>query len=141
MNIPGEESVITSDQFLEFESDHLPDNIVFIGVGYISFDFAHIAVRAGSKNFTILHRGKQPLEHFDSDLVNQLVQKSQDIGIDIRLQTTVKGIDKSQSSDSSVEDNKLVVHFSSISDSPEDNKSITTAKADMVVHGAGKVLI
>jgi glutathione reductase (NADPH) len=139
LNIPGEENVITSDQFLEFDSDHLPDNIVFIGGGYISFEFAHIAVRAGSKNVTILHRGKQPLEHFDSEIVNQLMQKSHDIGIDVLLQTTVKGIDRSQSSSSSVEDNKLVVHFSSIFDSLKDNKSTTTMKADMVVHGAGRV--
>ena len=55
LDIPGSENVITSDQFLEFESNHLPDNIIFIGGGYISFEFAHIALRAGSKesyNFT-----------------------------------------------------------------------------------------
>jgi glutathione reductase (NADPH) len=136
LNIPGEENVITSDQFLEYESDHLPESIAFIGGGYISFEFAHIAVRAGSKKVTILHRGKQPLEHFDSDLVNQLVQKSKDIGIDVRLQTSVKRIDKSSSS---TDNSKLVVHFSSISESIEDNKPITTLKADMVVHGAGRV--
>ena len=79
---------------MEFKNEHLPDNIVFVGGGYISFEFAHIAVRAGSKNVTILHRGKQPLEHFDPDLVNQLVQKSRDIGIDVRLETKVKRIDK-----------------------------------------------
>ena len=39
------------------------------------FEFAHIAARAGAE-VTILHRGKQSLECFDPDLVNQLVQKS-----------------------------------------------------------------
>ena len=71
-NVPGSESIITSDQFLELGYDNLPDRIVFIGGGYISFEFAHIAARSGAK-VTILHRGKQPLEHFDPDLVSRLV--------------------------------------------------------------------
>ena len=90
LNIPGYENAITSDQCLECDSDHLPEKIVFVGGGYISFEFAHIAVRAGCQEVTILHRGKQPLEHFDPDLVKQLVQSSQEIGIDIRLQSAVK---------------------------------------------------
>jgi glutathione reductase (NADPH) len=92
-NIRVLENAITSDQFLEFESDHLPEKIVFVGGGYISFEFAHIVVRSGCKDVTILHRGKLPLEHIDPDLVKQLVQRSQEIGIDIRLQTAVKRID------------------------------------------------
>jgi glutathione reductase (NADPH) len=132
LNIPGSENMITSDQFLEFEGDYLPDKIVFVGGGYISFEFAHIAARAGCKNITILHRGKQPLEHFDRDLVTQLVQRSKEIGIDIRLQTAVKKIDFS-------DDGKLVVHSSYVSNPQEDNKILLQLKADMVVHGAGRV--
>ena len=41
LNIPGEEHVTISDQFLEL--DYMPQRIVFIGGGYISFEFAHIA--------------------------------------------------------------------------------------------------
>ena len=93
LNILGSENIITSDGFLEFSEDHLPDRIVFVGGGYISFEFAHIAARAGVKKITILHRGKQPLEHFDPDLVNQLVQRSRDIGIDVQLGRTVKKIE------------------------------------------------
>jgi glutathione reductase (NADPH) len=132
LNIQGIENAITSDQFLEFESDHLPEKIVFVGGGYISFEFAHIAVRSGCKDVTILHRGKQPLEHFDPDLVKQLVQRSQEIGIDVRLQTAVKRIDFS-------DDGKLVVHYSSAFNTKEDNDTKKTMKADMVVHGAGRV--
>src|SRR3712207_5628130 len=91
-------NIITSDQFLEFGEDHLPDRIVFVGGGYISFEFAHIAARAGAK-VTILHRGKQPLEHFDPDLVNLLIQRSRDIGIDIQLQSTVEKVDKASAAD------------------------------------------
>ena len=83
LNIPGSENVTTSDQFLEIECDNLPNRIVFVGGGYISFEFAHVAARAGVE-VTILHRGKQPLERFDPDLVNQLVQKSRGLELIFR---------------------------------------------------------
>jgi glutathione reductase (NADPH) len=136
LNITGSENIITSDQFLEFGHDNLPERVLFVGGGYISFEFAHLAARAGSK-VTILHRGKRPLEHFDPDLVNQLVQRSKDIGIDIRLQAAVMRIDKlSSSSDGS----KLIVHYSSdVSKNGADKNSSTSLDADMVVHGAGRV--
>lgn len=54
LGIPGEQHVTTSDRFLELEQ--LPRRIVFIGGGYISFEFAHIAARTGGE-VTILHRG------------------------------------------------------------------------------------
>src|SRR6185437_2663071 len=63
LNVSGSENIITSDQFLESGDNNLPDRIVFVGGGYISFEFAHIAARAGAK-VTIIHRGKQHLEHF-----------------------------------------------------------------------------
>jgi glutathione reductase (NADPH) len=156
LNVPGSENIITSDQFLELGDDNLPDRIVFVGGGYISFEFAHIAARAGAK-VTIIHRGKRPLEHFDPDLVNRLVQRSRDIGIDVILQAAVKSIDKSSSSSttnfSNEGRNKLVVHYSSSSstDLSKENKqksdddimttsssSSTAVEADMVVHGAGR---
>ncbi len=137
--IPGLENVITSDQFLDIESNRLPDNIAFIGGGYISFEFAHIAARSGVKKITIFHRGKQSLEHFDPDLVNELVQKSKNIGIDVRLETKVEKIDKISSSSSLESDGKLIVHYSSIVDSPAEHKLTKTLEADMVVHGAGRV--
>src|SRR5215213_4335278 len=141
LNIPGSANIITSDQFLEFGEDHLPDRIVFVGGGYISFEFAHIAARAGVKKITILHRGKQPLGHFDPDLVNQLIQRSRDIGINVQLGRTVKKIEK-------LSDCKLlVVHSSS---NVSDTSTITTMEgrmisdeqieeADLVVHGAGRI--
>src|ERR687889_940409 len=137
LNIPGSANIITSDQFLEFGKDHLPNRIVFVGGGYISFEFAHIAARAGAK-VTILHRGKQPLEHFDPDLVNLLVQKSRDIGIDVHLQSAVEKIDKSS------DDGSYAVHYSNtsfISSNNNHNQKSTTTRidCDMVVHGAGRI--
>jgi glutathione reductase (NADPH) len=137
LSIPGSANITTSDQFLEFGEDHLPNRILFVGGGYISFEFAHIAARAGAK-VTILHRGKQPLEHFDPDLVNLLVQKSQDIGIDIHLQSTVEKIDKSSDGGS------YAVHYSNssiVSNNNNNSQNKTTARieCDMVVHGAGRI--
>jgi glutathione reductase (NADPH) len=137
LNISGSENITTSDQFLEFGGDHLPNRIVFVGGGYISFEFGHIAARAGAK-VTILHRGKQPLEHFDPDLVNLLVQRSKDIGIDIHLQSVVEKIDKSPANESS-----YVVQYSSNSTMSNNNnnqkKTASQVECDMVVHGAGRI--
>lgn len=129
LNIPGLENITTSDQFLKIEGDNLPNRIVFVGGGYISFEFAHIAARAGAE-VTILHRGKQSLERFDPDLVNQLVQKSREIGIDVQVQKIVRGIDKTS-------DGKLVVHASDAF--AGDDKVSITLETDMIVHGAGRV--
>jgi glutathione reductase (NADPH) len=131
LNIPGSEHIITSDQFLEFGEDYLPNRIVFVGGGYISFEFAHIAARAGAK-VTILHRSKQPLEHFDPDLVNLLVQRSRDIGIDIHLQSAVEKIDKSP-------DGSSTVQFSSPSVASNNQAITTRIDCDMIVHGAGRL--
>ena len=145
LNVPGSEHIITSDRFMELAGNNLPDRILFVGGGYISFEFAHIAARAGAK-VTVLHRGKQPLEHFDPDLVNKLVQWSRDIGIDVRLQAAVKRIDKSSVTSDSGDNNsnKLVVYYSSSTDRSEssansDSKTTNVVEADLVVHGAGRV--
>src|SRR5919199_328520 len=130
LNIPGEEHVTISDQFLEL--DYLPERIVFIGGGYISFEFAHIAARAGAKNITILHRSNKPLGQFDPDLVDQLIQSTRELGVDVRLQTEVKGIAKSS-------DNGLTVNAFYIEENGNTTKEEIIIETDMVVHGAGRV--
>ncbi len=90
LDIPGEELVATSTDFLELES--LASRVVFVGGGYISFEFAHIARRAGATEVTILHRGERPLKGFDSDLVTHLVERTRELGIEVRLQTCVDGV-------------------------------------------------
>jgi glutathione reductase (NADPH) len=91
LGIPGTEFVATSTDFLELEQ--LPERIVFIGGGYISFEFAHIAVRAGAE-VSIVHRGEHPLEGFDPDLVDMLISSSETVGIDIHLRTEVTAIEQ-----------------------------------------------
>src|SRR6202047_972908 len=92
LEIPGTEHLTTSDQFLEL--NELPRRILFIGGGYIAFEFAHVAALAGSQ-VTILHRGKRPLALFDPDLVDQLVERTGELGIDVHLGTEAIGIERS----------------------------------------------
>jgi len=92
LEIPGAAHLTTSDQFLEL--DELPRRILFIGGGYIAFEFAHVAALAGSQ-VTVLHRGPRPLSLFDPDLVDQLVQRTRELGIDVHLGTEAIGIEKS----------------------------------------------
>lgn len=61
LDIPGEEYAISSTDFLNF--DALPKSLLFIGGGYIAFEFAHMAARFGSE-VTIIHRGKRRMGLF-----------------------------------------------------------------------------
>ena len=121
LEIPGAEQLTTSDQFLEL--NELPRRILFIGGGYIAFEFAHLAACVGSQ-VTVLHRGPRPLALFDPDLVDQLVERTRELGIDVRLGTEAIGIEKSSS--------QLIVRALS-------SGGTVTFPADMVVHAAGRV--
>ena len=90
LGIPREEYLSTSTAFLEL--DRLPPRIAFLGAGYISFEFAHVSRRAGAQA-TIIGRGK-PLQHFDQDLVTRLVDHTRSLGIELRLDTEVTGLEK-----------------------------------------------
>jgi glutathione reductase (NADPH) len=121
LNVPGEEYITTSDQFLELDS--LPQRILFTGGGYISMEFAHVALRA-DRGVTVLHRGKRLLEGFDPNLVQQLFEKTQRLGARIHLQAEVKAIERNTDG--------LAVHAQVAGASK-------TFAADLVVHGAGRV--
>jgi glutathione reductase (NADPH) len=86
----GADRLTTSEQFLNL--DELPPRLVFVGGGYIAFEFAHVAARAGTQ-VTIVHRGARPLEAFDPDLVDLLVRRTRDIGIRLELGTEVQGLE------------------------------------------------
>lgn len=116
--ISGAAHLLTSTDFLEL--DTLPQRLVFVGGGYISFEFAHIAARAGA-DVTLLHRGERPLEGFDADLVARLVSASRDLGINVQVKAEVNEVEQ-------VEEGFMV-------------KTSTgeSFAADLVVHGAGRV--
>jgi glutathione reductase (NADPH) len=121
LKFPGAERLITSDKFLELDS--LPHRIVFIGGGYIGFEFAHIAARAGS-GATIVHRGPRPLPRFDPDLVDQLITRTRELGVEVHLATQAEAIEQY--------DDHLIVRASTSGET-------RTIEADMVVHSAGRV--
>jgi len=81
----------SSTDFLNLEE--LPKSLLFIGGGYIAFEFAHIAARCGAK-VTIVHRGKNPLENFEKDIVKHLVSATKKLGINLILETEVTAIEK-----------------------------------------------
>jgi glutathione reductase (NADPH) len=90
LKFPGADRLATSEDFLNL--DRMPARLAFIGGGYISFEFAHVAARAGA-DVTILHRGARPLESFDPDLVELLVRRTRELGIRVELDTEVVGVD------------------------------------------------
>jgi glutathione reductase (NADPH) len=121
LGIPGAEHLTTSDQFLEL--NELPRRLLFIGGGYIAFEFAHVAALAGSQ-VTVLHRGPRPLALFDPDLVDQLVERTRELGIDLHLETEATGIEKISA--------QLIVQALT-------SGGTRTFQTDMVVHAAGRV--
>lgn len=78
LDIPGGELALDSNDFLAQEE--LPASIIFIGGGYISFEFAHVAAAYGAR-VTILNKSERVLGQFDSDLVTTAVAASEQAGI------------------------------------------------------------
>ena len=121
LTIPGAEYTITSDDF--FHLEELPESIAFLGGGYVSFEFAHLAAQAGAK-VTILQRGEYPLKHFDKDLVEHVLKASKAQGIDILLNSEAKEVRKKNGS------------FEVTVGSKEGEK---TVESKLVVNAAGRV--
>jgi glutathione reductase (NADPH) len=120
LDFPGHEHLVDSTEFMNLQE--LPQRILFVGGGFISFEFAHIAARAGSTP-TIINRGPRPLKGFDPDLVELLITRGAAAGIDVRRSTTITGIDKTATG--------FQVRVER-SGAPE------TIECDLVVHGAGR---
>lgn len=121
LEFPGAEHVIDSTAFLELEA--LPERILFVGGGLISFEFAHIASRAGSAT-TIVHHSARPLRGFDPDLVGLLLNRSHALGIDVRVDTGIIRVD--------AVDGGYPVEIAF-------HGEAETIDVDLVVHGAGRV--
>ena len=120
LNVPGEEHISVSDDFLSLDS--LPNRICFIGGGFISFEFASVAAMAGAK-VSIVHRSERVLKQFDHDLSARLVHALGDAGVDIHLSSPLKSV--------ILEGDELMVRAGK-------NQKEVVINADMVVHGAGR---
>lgn len=122
LGIPGEELLTSSTEFLELEE--LPSRVAFVGGGFISFEFAHIARRSGASEVSILHRGARPLARFDPDLVALQVERTRKLGIEVRLTVCVAAVEQ-------VRDGLRVT--------VETADASETIDCDIAVHGAGRV--
>ena len=117
LRIEGEDLVAVSDDFLDL--DDLPARVAFIGGGYISFEFAWLARRAGAA-VTIVHRSARVLKGFDAELAAMLVERYRELGIRVLTDAPVTRVRR--------EPQGLVVE-----------SAAGEIDADLVVHGAGRV--
>jgi glutathione reductase (NADPH) len=119
--MPGAKYVVTSDRFLDL--DRLPERVLMIGGGYVSFEFTHIAARADAR-VVVLDRGERPLTAFDPDLVALLVERTRAAGVIFHPKAPVEAIEKTTDA---------FRVLASLDGRRE------TFEADLVVHGAGRV--
>ena len=120
LDFPGHEHLIDSTEFLDLEL--LPPRILFVGGGFISFEFAHISARAGSTP-VIIDRGPRPLKAFDPDIVELLITRGTKAGIELQRSTTITAIEKTPTG---------------YQVSVERSGERETMEFDLVVHGAGR---
>jgi glutathione reductase (NADPH) len=121
LDIPGEEHLITSEEFLSLEE--LPRCMVLVGGGYIAAEFSHIAACAGAQ-VTILQRGERMLRNFDPDVVDWLMEAFHRHGIEVRTQTNVESIEKTAAG---------YRVYASV------NGKAECLETDLVVHAAGRI--
>ncbi|WP_416877317.1 dihydrolipoyl dehydrogenase family protein [Litorimonas sp.] len=120
MSMPGAEYLTESTEFLELEI--LPKKIIFVGGGFISFEFAHIAARAGSDVY-IIDRGERPLKGFEVAHVNKLLKRSAEARINFTPLANLVSITPQGDG------------YSVVLDTDGKQRSHT---ADLIVHGAGR---
>jgi glutathione reductase (NADPH) len=120
LGFEGDELIKTSEDFLELAS--MPARIVFIGGGYISMEFAHVARAAGAE-VTVLHRGDRVLRNFEPEVVDQLTSAARDFGIRIVTNFRVCGAERHNGS--------IAIRGS------KDCAEIF--QADLAIHGAGRM--
>ena len=116
--LKGSELVHDSEFFLDLPD--LPERVLFIGGGYISFEFAHVAARAGAREVVIMHRSSRPLKEFDKDIVETLLNASKAAHINVLLDTAPAHISK--------EDGGYLLHTS----------SAETYQTDLIIEATGR---
>jgi glutathione reductase (NADPH) len=100
-----------------------PPRFVFIGGGFIAFEFAHFVARLGtgdSRQTVILEAAPRPLGPFDAEMVSLLVAASKAEGIEVYTGVKITAIEKQANAF------RVLTEDGSVYD------------ADTVVHGAGR---
>lgn len=119
LSFPGSDHVTESHAFFDLEA--LPRRMAVIGGGYIAFEFAHLAARAGTRVDLVVRSGRC-LKYFDPELVDGLLQKSRDLGIHVHFNAPMDRIDPAEGA--------LRVRA---------GDGAVDLEADLVLHGAGRV--
>ncbi|WP_243360360.1 dihydrolipoyl dehydrogenase family protein [Fundidesulfovibrio terrae] len=120
LSFPGAKLLAVSDDFLNLKE--LPPRIAFIGGGYISMEFAHIAAIAGA-TVTMAVRGDRCLKRFEPDLVSQLCAATASLGVEVLYHSPPHSLEKTESG--------FVLRVGALGEH--------AVEADMVFHGAGRV--
>lgn len=110
-----------SDDFLNLEE--LPESMIFIGGGYVGMELAHVAVRLGI-DVSLIHLHERPLNKFDEDMVDLLVEASRNLGIKFHFNARAERIEKLR------KNYRVTI---------SQNNSMATLKAEMVFNCAGRV--
>jgi glutathione reductase (NADPH) len=119
LQLPGAEALTTSAAFLDL--DELPDDIAFVGGGYVSLELASLAQIAGAQT-RVFHRGDRLLEPFDADLVAELGAALRERGMRVHRSSPVREIEVTEDS------------YRVYTDGEQ-----PALEHDLVVHGAGRV--
>lgn len=122
LSVEGADRLLTSDAFLSLES--LPRSMILVGGGFIGFEFAHIAARAGVR-VTLLQRGDRFLTGFDPGLVDRLCRRTGDLSVSLHPGHEVKAVERDDQGGTRV-----------ITDVDGDRKAFT---AEAAFHCAGRV--
>lgn len=121
LKIEGAKYALSSDDFLDMKS--LPKSMLFIGGGYIAFEFAHIAARSGAK-VTVMDMESTSLLDFDKDIVTHLLNATKKLGVDLVMDTKVAAVRKDK-------DGYIVVG--------DNNGKMKEYRADAVFNTSGRV--
>ncbi|MGB3799546.1 MAG: NAD(P)/FAD-dependent oxidoreductase [Lewinella sp.] len=89
LDIPGNEFLLTSDEFLEM--DDLPAEMIIVGGGYIGTETAHICHALGAQ-VTLVITEDVPLDKFDHDLSGLLRQADEDRGMTYQINSKVTAV-------------------------------------------------
>ena len=104
--VQGIEHVITSNEM--FHLDALPKRMIIVGGGYIASEFAGIMNGLGTEVLQF-YRGDQILRGFDAEAIEHVANGMRVNGVDIRTNTNVVSIEKTDQG-LSVTDTNGVVH-------------------------------
>jgi len=120
MTLPfkGADLLATSTDFLELAA--MPERVVLVGGGFISFEFAHFAARLGAQEVVIVEAMERVLGPFDNSMVDQLVKASEAENIKIMTKASIISVRKNGEG--------LSVELA----------SGEVLETDLVVHGAGR---